>query len=136
LKTIDTNELRGAYLNYAVAISLGHKVHINEVLRWHQMPGPWISGHIFDPNTWIQLYQYRPSDNWARGGPIIDQYIDQVTRISDKSWIAIKCQVDRPDVVLHSGQGETALIAAMRCLVRSKLGDTVEIPDNLFCTTE
>lgn len=95
------------------------------------MAGPWISGHTHDSNVWIQLYQFRPSENWARGGQIVEEYIDRLVRVDAHSWSAHMMSYSKPEAYCN-GHGETALLAAMRCFVAAKLGDTVEIPDNLF----
>lgn len=42
--------------------------------------------------------------------------------------------VKRTDWPRHYWQGPTTLIAAMRCYVASKLGDEVEVPEEL-CST-
>ena len=39
-------------------------------------------------------------------------------------------QQDEYELAIH-GRGPTPLIAAMRCYVASKLGDEVEVPDEL-----
>ena len=64
------------------------------------------------------------STDWAEGGPIIEREgIDLQCQNSDL-WAA--------DLGLEgSVYGETPLIAAMRCYVASKLGDEVEIPEEL-----
>lgn len=131
MSLIKTNKLQGARLNYAVAVALGHSVHIDAVLHGHVMHGPWISGHVHDQNVWIQLYQFRPSENWARGGQIIDEHIDRLTKLGDREWMAHKTCYDNPEVC-YIGYGDTALQAAMRCFVAARLGETVEIPDTLF----
>lgn len=131
MSLIKTNKLQGARLNYAVAVALGHSVHINATLHGHVMHGPWISGHVHDQNVWIQLYQFRPSENWARGGQIIEEHIDRLSRVAESEWMAHKTCYENPEVY-HTGYGETPLIAAMRCFVTAKLGESVEIPDNLF----
>lgn len=65
--------------------------------------------------------------DWAQGGPIIDK-----ERISIRAW-------DNTDAI-HAympvtgsdwAEGSTALIAAMRCFVASRLGGEVEVPDEL-----
>ena len=68
------------------------------------------------------------STNWAQGGPIIAREkirIDTTWNGEDGHWSA------RIDSVGGWWLGETPLIAAMRCLVASKLGDTVEVPKEL-----
>ena len=64
------------------------------------------------------------STDWACGGPIIEQ--DEITlhRMTN-DWVA----VHNPS---GGGQpGPTPLIAAMRCFVTSRLGEEVEVPDEL-----
>ena len=66
--------------------------------------------------------------NWAQGGPIIEREnitLDMAARMetAPKEWGA------------NCGHGyywaPTPLIAAMRCYVASKLGDEIEIPEEL-----
>jgi len=64
------------------------------------------------------------STDWAEGGPIIERERIDVLYEHDLRWIAI------PQKGIES-YGPTPLIAAMRCYVASKLGDEVEIPEEL-----
>ena len=73
------------------------------------------------------------STKWAAGGPIIDELLRSGLNITqggplaanDRVWVYRK-ETNR---FYH---GATLLIAAMRCYVASKLGDTVEVPDELL----
>lgn len=68
------------------------------------------------------------STDWAFGGPIIEREkirLDTSWNQEDGQWSA------RIDSVGGWWQGDTPLIAAMRCYVTSKLGDEVEIPKEL-----
>jgi len=64
------------------------------------------------------------STSWAQGGPIIER--EKITlEWTGEGWNAyIRHDDEYPD-------GPTPLIAAMRCYVASKLGDEVEIPEEL-----
>lgn len=62
------------------------------------------------------------STDWAQGGPIIERELINITH--DDVWTA-------EDVYGETQWGDTALQAAMRCYVASKLGDEVEIPEEL-----
>ena len=122
-----TSELTGAALDWAVAKCEGVTDEWREdgPFLWHGVPCIRSGGH--DVN-------YRPSSEWWLGGPIIEreeigvQCIPAGTR---KGWWALvtSCFHDRssPDEV----RGDTPLIAAMRCYVASKLGDAIEIPQEL-----
>ena len=66
------------------------------------------------------------STNWSEGGPIIEREGMQLWK--GGTWCASLDQSFNPP---EFETGETPLIAAMRCYVASKLGDEVEIPEEL-----
>jgi hypothetical protein len=73
---------------------------------------------------------YAPQAIWSQGGPIIEREWIELSNGSNLSaaWGASKYnEQGEPSM----GQGPTPLIAAMRCLVASELGDEVEIPKEL-----
>lgn len=70
------------------------------------------------------------STNWALGGPIIEwEGLELSVHVIHNgvitSWASEK------DWNLHSATGPTPLVAAMRCFVCSKLGEEVEVPDEI-----
>lgn len=68
----------------------------------------------------------RYSTNPAQGHPIIErERISSIHTFFPEGW---ECRND----VNAFARGPTALIAAMRCYVVSKLGYEVEVPDELF----
>ena len=103
---IQTSELQGAALDWAVAKAIGE----------------------YRP---VALPHY--STDWSQGGPIIEREEISITNETEGRWIGA---IDNPEV---GGEwdwrwnrvGPTPLIAAMRCYVAGKLGDTVEIPEGL-----
>ena len=67
------------------------------------------------------------STDWAQSGPIIErEKIDLFSIANGNGWCA------QSDVRVFNGYGPTPLIAAMRCYVASKLGEEVEIPEELI----
>lgn len=107
--------------------------------------------------TRIQLYEYNgrrmirvslpegihapwePSRYWGQGGPIIDQELISVAHDDDDDdegeWEA--CQRAQLQSMFgfngdNYSTGPTPLVAAMRCFVASRLGDEVEVPDELM----
>ena len=84
-------------------------------------------------------HYFAPSRKWAQGGPIIEREgidIQQVFCGMEGSfsepcgWQAMR--YTRSGVLNPPRQvANTPLIAAMRCYVTSKLGDEVEIPEEL-----
>ncbi len=108
-----TNELSGAALNWAVAKCEGLLV-----------------SDMWSGDMWLGLPY---STDWAKGGPIIEREEISISRefASNRiEWAAWTPAPIRDDAEAF-GYGPTPLIAAMRCYVASKLGDEVEIPEEL-----
>ena len=95
------NELTDAALDWAVAECQGHDFPAADA----------VSG-IFNPST-----------NWSQGGPIIEREEICVLAPVRGLWRGRKEG--------RTQYGPTPLIAAMRCYVASKLGDNIEIPEEL-----
>ena len=116
-----TSELTGPALDWAVAKCEGVEVeYINDgitrcVLRVTPFTG-----------------MYRPSTDWAQGGPIIEREGLTVRHMGEdfcSEWLARKGDGHwEGDWV----GGPTPLIAACRCYVTSKLGDNIEVPEDLL----
>ena len=64
------------------------------------------------------------STDWAEGGTIIEREGISLDYCGEDGWYAI---FDAG----HKAEGTTPLIAAMRCFVASKLGNEVQIPEEL-----
>lgn len=120
-----TAELQGAALEWAVATALGEKPY----LRLH--PG------IKPQLIWLNDFSTaRYSTDWAMGGPIIDRMFVEGAQMG--SWMPNTGHEDKNSAcwaVLGYRKlyyhGPTSLVAAMRCFVASKLGDEVDVPDEL-----
>ena len=67
---------------------------------------------------------YKPSEDWAQGGSIIEREWISVF-VEDDTWKASNSWGHFPL------EGPNPLVAAMRCYVASKLGEEVEIPEKL-----
>jgi hypothetical protein len=63
------------------------------------------------------------STDWAQGGPIIERGRIELEHDGFQWWARIRADEDF--------SGPTPLIAAMRCYVASKLGDEVDVPNEL-----
>ena len=107
---IKTSELTGAALDWAVAKcegkATGFEYTLNEAI------------------VLVGLDQYSPSELWAQGGPIIEREKIGTDYAQEEDWAA-----RTPEY--QWAYGPTPLSAAMRCYVASKLGDEVEVPDEL-----
>jgi hypothetical protein len=130
-----TADLTGAALDWAVAKCEGVGVSVDQTLRLAEV----ILDTVQDMTRYTS-WVFKPSTNWAQGGPIID-------RMSSSDGFRFE---ERPDTkplaefyydqmygqYRFSASGDTTLIAAMRCYVASKLGDEVEIPAELLTQGE
>ena len=113
---IKTSEMTGAALDWAVAKCEGNN---NERLK------EW-----FDSARAYGEWMY--STDWAQAGPIIDREGIAVRKYGDfpeTIWQADKWQFKFAEPQAY---GPNPLIAAMRCYVASKLGEEVEIPEELL----
>ena len=101
-----TSELTGAALDWAVAQAEGKTWAVWRFVEWHS------DGDL------------NYSTDWAQGGAIIECEGISLYLYSDSEWNA------------HLGGKEycatNPLVAAMRCYVASKLGDEVEVPEELI----
>lgn len=73
---------------------------------------------------------FEPSTNWAQGGPIIErEKLDGFWNPQTDMWsMAGWDERGKREVIQRH---ESMLQAAMRCFVASKLGDEVDIPEEL-----
>jgi hypothetical protein len=106
-----TSELTGAALDWAVAKCEGGHIGVAD------------NNVFFDAHNGDGFTSFGPSTDWSQGGPIIER--ERFEFRQAKTGMLASYQ---------GGQtwfGPTPLIAAMRCYVTSKLGDEIEIPEEL-----
>lgn len=117
---VKTSELSGAALDYAVATCDGWYDYDQEdkAFRADKSKG----------YGWLSLDEFNPSTDWAHGGAIIEREGLSIEPFKGRSndWRAFDFKEG------HVYAGESALIAAMRCYVASKLGEAVDVPDTLL----
>lgn len=105
-----TSELTGDALDWAV-VRANYEINFEEVwLNWRE--------------------DCRYSTDWAEAGPIIERArIGVEPWGGDAFWVAMT--YSETGMTLQKKFGSKPLIAAMRCYVASRLGDDVEIPEEL-----
>ena len=113
-----TSELIGPALDWAVAKCEGIA---GEITR-----GGFIL-FVKDPAENPDLFC--PSTDWAQGGPIIER--EGICLYSMDAVAPWDARIYEPDAEPWQAVGDTPLIAAMRCYVASKLGDEVDVPEEL-----
>ena len=102
---IKTSELSGAQLDLAVKRAIKK------------------DGGYFLPSKDYHLISH--AYKWSYGGPIIER--EGICLKKHTAWPYWLAYIEGNNLA----QGPTPLIAAMRCYVTSKLGEEVEVPDEL-----
>lgn len=123
------SNLSGPALDWAVGHAIGFTDDASLVLR----VGP---NEEDDP--------FNPSEQWVQGGPIIEREGIELTRCNDlyfptgnekgdhyEPYWEAKIDLNEGDVMVEKQYGPTPLIAAMRCYVASKLGESINLPEEL-----
>ena len=122
-----TSDLTGAALDWAVAKADGKAPKIDRT----SFQGTFIDriylGWSYEYHSSGSIVEYTPSTDWAQGGPIIEREWIDLHCVNDSLWEA-ECPAP---CGLAMQNGPTPLIAAMRCYVASKLGDNIDIPEEL-----
>lgn len=128
---IKTSELTGAALNWAVAQCDNRRIGFNHG------GGLEVRGRTEDgaelPEAWDLWMPWYPSTDWSQGGPIIEREDISLVRFEHRWEATIGAYSQEIDHTCngYAPYGPTPLIAAMRCYVASKLGDEVDIPEEL-----
>ena len=117
---IKTSELTDAALDWAVATCEGQPVARHSTGAVYLIDTPWS-----DKSRVKWLAEFSPRKSWAQGGPIIER--ERITLIACDNDFEAQSRT----TPLACEEGPTPLIAAMRCFVASRLGDEVDIPDEL-----
>jgi hypothetical protein len=112
---METSELTGVQLDWAVAKCEGY----------FDIDMASVRDGVVDV---FYFGSYKPSTDWALGGAIIEREGITVAPDDVEPWCAYIDRGTAEDVIYG---GTTPLIAAMRCYVASKLGDEVELPEEL-----
>ena len=121
--TIKTSELTGVALDWAVAKCEGAVDFISDGITI----GFELNGKTkVLADGWSPSMVYLPSTDWAQGGVIIEREGISVY-FENGDWYA-KLQ-SKPVITYYD---YSPLVAAMRCYVASKLGEEVEVPDELL----
>lgn len=121
-----TDDLVGPLLDLAVATVERLPAVIHKV---DNAMAPFFECCVLDATGRLH-YQYMPSRSWTQGGPLIEGSCIELIPTYDESSSARPCgdwaaTVHGPQ--LYFANGPTPLVAAMRALVRSKVGASVRM---------
>ena len=122
MKTIKVSEATELQLDWLVAKAEGELRPIGNVLLQDGCLYLIEPGDYEHQDAWRK---YSPTTNWAQGGTLIEREGISIYRMTS-DWSAAY----NPSGATQDGP--TPLTAAMRCFCCSKVGDTVEVPDELI----
>lgn len=126
---VKTSELTGAALDWAVAKCWysDRRVELTEGKTGVRV----LRDPTYDGSEYSHWFVFFGSTDWSQGGPIIEREGITVSK-EDGGWSAyFRDNLFEEDGSEHWQTGPTPLIAAMRCYVASKLGDNIDIPEEL-----
>ncbi|MDC9624103.1 DUF2591 family protein, partial [Xenorhabdus sp. XENO-7] len=113
------SELTGRALDWAVARAIGFQYGEYKITVKDEMP-------IYRKKTSVWNY-YCPSTDWAQCGELIDTYLIELN-----NHVTSENEVEHWATCMDEYiYGSTALEAACRIVVHVKLGDEIDIPDEL-----
>lgn len=129
MRTVQVKDLEGVTLDWAVAKCLGLPIRLDPMgfgsgseagyWIWDDAPG----GKMLK----IGVGGYSPSTDMSQGGNFLEQ--EQISLASpspiDDRWTAMMWRFS------HAVNGPTALVAISRCVVLSRMGETIEVPETL-----
>lgn len=119
---IKTSELTGPALDWAVAKCEGRDMYFEDG------DGPWFSDCERHPDNFNTDY-----GGWEICGPIIEREKLILLPPMEKATLwRVGSAYDYDWMMENEQKGPTPLIAAMRCYIASKLGDEIEIPEELI----
>ena len=132
------DDLTGETLDYAVATALGWRVYWEDSVEQgntlHLLNG---TQHFIERRS-----NFKPSTNWRLGGQLIETFIDSFQKREDYFYAHRFKHYHKPLTSLElydkeaGAYGSTLLIAAMRCIVKSKLGNVIDIPVQILPITQ
>ena len=119
---VKTSEAKDQVLSYLVA-KCEEKTKLYQIRRG--------DSRVIDTDHPEYFEQYKRqhdeySTDWALAGPIIEREKIALDTWGEE-WLATRIEGS----AISEAIGPTPLIAAMRCYVASKLGDEVEVPNEL-----
>lgn len=136
---IATKDLTGPALDWAVAKAEGALAPLGNLHQVGQQLFIGVGGDLGEPGDWVV---YQPSIDWSQGGPIIER--EGINLWSPNGFSGVKFFKADGTPLWYAVNGTTSLakrasgmdasplIAAMRCYVAIKLGDEVDIPEELL----
>ena len=120
------SELTGVALDWAVAQCANYinNIRLDKFKQWQDLGRTQVKD---DDYTY-----WHPSTDWEQGGPIIEREKIELKYLGYDNppyWGALKFSPSKYE--RKAATGPTPLMAAMRCYVASKLGDDIEVPQEL-----
>ena len=122
MKTIKVAKATKLQLDWLVAYAQGRTPTLNMNSHGRVWHGWWLA----TGGEYERMPNY--SNDWALGGPILER-----ERITIRQWTGMPIiHAYMPHDGAPWGAGPTPLIAVMRCYVSNRLGNEVEVPEELL----
>ena len=124
---LKVSEATNNKLNWMVGMAMGFQTYVVDKHGMHLV-------EVADKDYfgYYMGQHWAPSTDWSQGGPIIGRERISVIPFDERWEARCACTVNRSVAKFIERRGPTPLIAAMRCYVASKLGDEVDVPEELM----
>ena len=136
--TVRVRDLGGAALDWAVAVIEGRTIRRDPMALydrsywvWEETPSGF-GGIDIRKSVYMRIGKdYSPSTDWGQCGPLLEKHSISLERRHD-GWWAASCRYNYADEPRFLHLAHEPLVAAMRCLVATKFGDTFGVPEDLL----
>ncbi|CAM3845050.1 phage protein NinX family protein [Vreelandella rituensis] len=135
---INTEDLMGPLLDWAVAVAIGTLTaeHAGDQTFYRLKTvgvesGTWVGPVHPAGQAACGQSIWRPSSDWRQGGPLLSEYAISVRPITDAQWLAEEFITHNTARAVDDSKHDGYLVAGMRVLVKSLMGDTITVPAHL-----
>ena len=122
MKKVKVSEAEGLILNWLVGMAKGYELSLYGV-------DPSIRAGV--PGLGV-IAPWRPSYYWNQGGVLIEEECLDISCNPAGFWSSSAPLPNSHKEWWAMAYGPTPLVAAMRCFVITKLGEEVDVPDELI----
>lgn len=128
LMKILTNKLTGTPLNYSVARAVWGEPSMRReatllCFQWKDE-----NGKVRSVASGATVDEFNPYGSWTDAGPVIEKLLIEITPVPGEVFASIADEHGHREYFVDTSMR----CAAMRAAAASKLGDLVEIPDELL----
>lgn len=125
---VKTADLVGGALGWAVGTAEG----LDLLMALPEYGNPWRVFARYQGQAIEHTKRFNPWEDWALGGELIEKHAAMVRGFPNQMYQTLAIARVRISGVLAWRFGQTPLIALCRAIAGTKLGDTIQVPKELW----